>query len=275
MTSAKRDSSYILEVGEKGEENLNLQHKMLESNSIEQLNKAGLREGIVVWDIGCGSGEMTEYIASVVGSTGHVYAVDASEEQIKVTKKRITSADYRNVSFIVDDISSFENKSFEEADIVYSRFLLMHVKGPENVLNRMLALLKPSGVLVCQETAMDSVNNSSGNVFIDRYFQLLIAYGSQNGFDYNIGRKLQTLCSTVASFSKIDYYVTKLDLNSSNGKKLLLSRLDEFKDKLIGANLVSEQEMAEIKQGMSDYFESPRLSDCTLYTEQAHLLAFQ
>lgn len=271
----KPNSSYILGVGEKGAENLNLQHKILESNSTQQLSKAGLREGMVVWDIGCGSGEMTEYIASVVGSSGHVYAMDVSEEQIKLTKKRITNVGYKNVSFIVDDISSHEDRGFDKADIVHSRLLLMHVKSPTDALNRMLSLLKPFGVLSCQEASMNSLKNGCENAFIDKYFQLLVAYGTLNGFDYNIGRKLPDLCSSLGSFSKIDHYVTRLDLSSTNAKQLLFSRLDEFKDKLIGENLASQQEMAEIKQGMNNYYEDPRFSNCTFYAEQTHLLAFK
>lgn len=60
-----------------------------------------------------------------------------------------------------------------------------------------------------------------------------------------------------------------------NAKKLLLSRLDEFKDKLIGANITSKREVNEIRRGMNNYYEDPRFSSCTLYTEQAHLLIFQ
>lgn len=267
-------SPYILGVGEQGKKNLNLQHKILGNNSFEQLKKAGLKKGMTVWDIGCGSGEMTKYIASVVGPSGHVYAMDVNAKQIKVTKERVKSAGFENVSFIAGDILSVENKEFDKADIVYSRLLLMHVKNPIYALRQMISLLKPSGTVSLQEATMDSLKSSSQNTFVQRYHQLLIAYGELNGLDYNIGRKLPALCSELGYFSKIEHYVTRLDLSAVNGKELLLSRVDETKENLIRANLISQAEMDSIRNDMQEYFSNPKSSNEILYTEHTHLLAF-
>jgi len=267
--SDKAKSSYILGVGEKGAKNLNLQHKMLEKNSIEQLKKAGLRQGMVVWDVGCGSGEMTEYIASVVGNSGYVYAMDVSEDQIKVAKKRIEDAGYKNVSFVVGDILAINNNNFKKADIVHSRLLLMHVKNANKAIHNMISLLKPSGVVTLEESSMDSMKDSCKNISLEKYYKLLVDYAKLRNTDYNIGRKLPSLCADLNIFSKIEYYVTKFDLSSSNGRHLLLSRFDEVKEKLVDTRLASKEEMDKIKNDIIYYFKNP---NCTLYTEQTHLL---
>jgi ubiquinone/menaquinone biosynthesis C-methylase UbiE len=119
----KSNSHYILGTGGQGASNLDLQHKILKEESFAQLRQAGLAKNMVVWDIGCGSGVMTEYLAETVGAEGLVYALDVSEEQINVTKERIAAAVHSNIQSIVGDIITLDANQFKKADIVYSRLL--------------------------------------------------------------------------------------------------------------------------------------------------------
>lgn len=50
------------------------------------ISKARLREGSVVFDVGCGTGGLTVEAAIQVGSKGKVYAIDKNPEAIKLTK---------------------------------------------------------------------------------------------------------------------------------------------------------------------------------------------
>jgi len=144
--SYAKDNSYVLKTGKEGAAILNLQHKYFSDKSIEQLEKAGLKEGQVVWDIGCGSGTMTEYIAKKVGPNGHVYAIDVSAEQLKVTKERL--ANFKNVTFIEGDITSLKDLPISEADIVYARLVVMHIKDAKPAIQNMKNLLKKVELLL-------------------------------------------------------------------------------------------------------------------------------
>ncbi|MGI4850699.1 MAG: methyltransferase domain-containing protein [Janthinobacterium lividum] len=81
-------NSYILKTGRGAEQALEEQHKIFEQDSYEHLKRAGLSSGHTVWDIGCGSGVMTEYLAKTVGSTGHVYAFDINLTRV-MFKRRV------------------------------------------------------------------------------------------------------------------------------------------------------------------------------------------
>ena len=50
------------------------------------ISKARLREGSVVFDVGCGTGGLTVEAALQVGSKGKVYAIDKNPEAVKFTK---------------------------------------------------------------------------------------------------------------------------------------------------------------------------------------------
>lgn len=272
-TYTEDENPYVLRVGDQGAENLNIQHQILEERSMEQLHKAGLQEGSIVWDIGCGSGAMTECIAKVVGPKGHVYAMDISEEQINTTKIHLTNAGYQNVSYMVGDIDACDTSDLDKADIVHCRFLLMHVKNPADVLRRMANLLKPGGVLCVQESSMNSLVDTCGNEAVGQFHQLLIKYGQQRGNDYNIGRKIPDLCSGLGCFSKIDFYETKLDATQKIAQNLIVSRVEEVRSRLVEAGVASNAEIDDIKNDMIKSFQKPAFDGCELYTAQTHVLA--
>jgi hypothetical protein len=72
---------------------------------------------------------------------------------------------------------------------VYCRFLLIHVPDPEGALREMFALLKPDGILVCEDgdlTASGSEPPSALDAFPDLWRRL----GPVRGLDYTLGRRL-------------------------------------------------------------------------------------
>ncbi len=72
----QKENLYVLKTGIEAKEILDRQHNLFSQESYRHLERAGLAPGQKVWDIGCGSGAMTEYLAEAVGSIGHVYALD-------------------------------------------------------------------------------------------------------------------------------------------------------------------------------------------------------
>ena len=128
----------------------------------------------MIWDIGCGSGAMTAYFAEKVGENGHVYAVDISEKQLEVTKKRIESGGFTNVTFIRADIVS-DNFPTGAADVVYIRFVLMHLTNPNLALDKIKDLLKPQGIFVSEEPINSSCYSpTSANSVLKEYINAYI-----------------------------------------------------------------------------------------------------
>jgi len=74
-------------------------------------------------------------------------------------------------------------------DLIYCRFLLIHLPEPERALREMSALLKPDGILVCEDgdlTASGSEPPSALDAFADLWGRL----GPRRGLDYTLGRRL-------------------------------------------------------------------------------------
>ena len=70
---------------------------------VVQLSKARLKPGMVVYDIGCGSGSISIEAALQIDNSGHVHAVDNNTKAIELTKKNLIKFNVTNVSIINKD----------------------------------------------------------------------------------------------------------------------------------------------------------------------------
>lgn len=268
----KHQNSYVLATSAKAAQNLNVQHDLMAEAAYEQLAKAGLKKGMVVWDVGCGSGAVTEYLVRQVGEEGHVYALDISSEQLARTEERLQQRGFKNVSFVCGDITTLENFPKHESDLVYARMVLMHLREPEMALWKMAQLLKPSGMLSLQESTMETAGTPSCHEVVNNYFQTLIALGNFNGVDFNIGKKLSILCQTSGCFDGIEHYTTQQHLDPTTTKELLLRRLEEWEGKALGAKLVAPEQLQHWKKELEKLSEKEPAHFFHM-AEQAHVLA--
>ncbi len=60
-----------------------------------QISKGRLNPGMIVYDIGCGSGSMSVEAALHVEDSGHVHAVDYDPKAVELTKKILQSLGYQ------------------------------------------------------------------------------------------------------------------------------------------------------------------------------------
>jgi ubiquinone/menaquinone biosynthesis C-methylase UbiE len=92
---------------------------------------------------------VTQLLAELVGPEGEVVGVDFSGAQLEKARE-LWPTDQKNVSFVQASATdtSLPRESF---NLVYSRFLLIHLTEPQVALREMYDLLKPGGILVCED----------------------------------------------------------------------------------------------------------------------------
>src|SRR5262245_42970461 len=74
---------YILATGGKDSKRLRLLHEVYGPGTEALLRRAGLRDGLRVVEVGCGSGNTACWVAEQVAPGGSVVAVDVSPDQIE------------------------------------------------------------------------------------------------------------------------------------------------------------------------------------------------
>jgi SAM-dependent methyltransferase len=103
------------------------------------------RPGERVLDLGCGFGETTLQLASLVGEQGSALGIDVSEPFIDAAQKEAEAAGVANVEFTVADVQTLELP--REFDYAYARMGLMFFANPVAALRNVANALNPGGRL--------------------------------------------------------------------------------------------------------------------------------
>jgi SAM-dependent methyltransferase len=178
---------YALATGEAAAHRLRILHGLYGPGSRRVLLEAGLRRGMRVADFGCGVGLVTALLAELVGPEGHVVGLDSSAAQLAQARERMPAGG-TNVRFVQASAidSGLPPASF---DLVYCRFLLLHLPEPERALREMGALLKPNGILVCEDGDLTSAGSEPSSA-LGAFAELWGRLGPARGVDYTLGRRL-------------------------------------------------------------------------------------
>ncbi len=107
----------------------------------------GLRPGMIVADIGAGTGLFTRLFAQEVGPEGKVYAVDISEKFLAYIERTCREAGLRNVITVQgSDVSP--NLPSNSVDLVFICDTYHHFEYPFRMMTAIHKALKPRGRVV-------------------------------------------------------------------------------------------------------------------------------
>jgi SAM-dependent methyltransferase len=146
----------------------------------------------------------------------------------------------RNIRF-VEASATATGLPPESFDLVYCRFLLIHLPEPERALAEMHSLLKPGGILVCEDGDLTSAGSeppSALNAFADLWGRL----GPKRGLDYTLGRRLFQMVQA-AGFPKPEVTFNQPVVARGETKRMLELTVAEAGPALIDAGLVTAEEL--------------------------------
>lgn len=108
------------------------------------LQRAALKSGERVLDIGCGSGAVSMGAALLVGNKGDVLGADISQPLLDCAKSRIPEVLDGNIDYILADAQTHDFK-MEHFDVVVSRFGVMFFAEPVAAFENIAKALRPGG----------------------------------------------------------------------------------------------------------------------------------
>ena len=111
---------------------------------VVQISKGRLKPGMIVYDIGCGSGSMSVEAALQVEDSGHVHAVDYDPKAVELTKKNLAKFEIQNVSVVGKNA----NEAISELPDADAIFVGGTGKDTAKIVGMCLDKLKPRGRIV-------------------------------------------------------------------------------------------------------------------------------
>jgi SAM-dependent methyltransferase len=244
---------YVLATGKAAEHRLRILHDIYKAGTRRVLLEAGVRSGMRVADIGCGVGMVTEMLAGLVGIDGHVVGIDASAAQLDAARLRLDWS-ASNTSFVQADalVTGLPAESF---DVVYCRFLLLHLPDPQRALREMRRLLRPGGLLVCEDgdlTTAGSEPPSALNAFAELFGRL----GPLRGVDYTLGRRLHQMVRE-AGFVNLEITLNQPAIVRGENKRLLELSVAEAAEAIVAAGLLTAPHMQDTLVEMRQAGDDP------------------
>lgn len=176
--------NYILP-GKSDHDRLRVISEIHDGSTRELLRLAGLARGHRFIEFGCGMGYVTRWAAQEGAlATG----IDVNEEQIQASQalavaEGLTNADFRTGNIYAPNIEP------GTVDVVYCRWLMVHLNRPVDAVRAILKILKPSGVMVCEEAGVSAIYTEPRSEAYEQMRDIALNAGLARGVDYDGGRR--------------------------------------------------------------------------------------
>ena len=185
------DQHYLIRGGIEGRERLRVLGRVMRPTTLPLLERAGVTAGMRCLDVGCGGGDVTFDLASLVGITGSVVGVDLDPTKIELARGDAEQAEVANVEFRVADLSDGLGEA--EYDVVYARFVLTHLPDPAAGVATMVAALKAGGRLVVEDIDYRGSFAHPDSAATDAHHDIYVRSAQATGGDPYIGAALPLL----------------------------------------------------------------------------------
>jgi len=185
MTLAK---VYPLGYSEQEARRLAEQGALLEELTAAVFQRAGLRAGMRVLDIGCGVGDVSLLAARLVGPQGAVLGIDRADSSVETARKRANVLGVGHARFEQSDLATLDAQ--QTFDALVGRLVLLYLPDPAATLKRLSRNLRPGGIIAFQEFDMSATSQvPAGELFLAVRKWLLQAFAAA-GAELDMGTKL-------------------------------------------------------------------------------------
>lgn len=139
------------------------------TDPVKNLKAFGLRENMIVADLGAGSGFYTIPVARMV-PMGKVYAIEIQKDFLVTIKNKIQEANVKNVEFLLGNVEKKGGTKLKDkiVDAVIASNILFQVEDKDDFIEEIKRILKPNGkvLLIDWSDGSSSIGPSVNEVII-------------------------------------------------------------------------------------------------------------
>jgi SAM-dependent methyltransferase len=183
------EQTYVMTFSTEEVQRLQTMAELLAPTTTRLLEKAGIRAGMKVLDVGSGAGDVALLAADLVGSTGAVVGVERNPAILDIAQTRAQDAGLINVSFVEGDLT--HRRLGTDFDAVVGRLILQHLSDPVATLCHLVRHLRPGGIVAFQEIDIPPARTSFPHVPL---YEQMLYWGREGlqsaGLDSRFGLQL-------------------------------------------------------------------------------------
>jgi ubiquinone/menaquinone biosynthesis C-methylase UbiE len=245
---------YSLATGPTAVGRLMILHNIYAPFGRQILLEAGLKAGMKVVDFGCGVGLVSRMLAEMVGPTGKVIGLDASVEQVEQARIICREAGLKNTAFFAADATNTE-LSDEWFDLVYCRYLLLHLPDPAACLREMRRVLKPGGMIVVEDGDLATATSLPPTA-LDAFANLFTRLGPTRGVDYSLASRLHQIVKA-AEFPNPKMRIHQPAIEEGENRIFLKWSVEEAGSAFVSAGLITPEQLKHTLTAMQVATDDP------------------
>jgi len=246
--------AYIIRGGVAGRERLRILSRVMRPTSLALLQRAGLKAGMNVLEIGCGGGDLAFDIARIVGAGGRVLGTDIDQTKLDLAIREAAELNLTNIEFELGNIT--ESAPAGNFDLVHTRFVLTHVTNPPLALKHIRDVLRPGGTIVVEDIDFSGYFCYPDCPALWRYVHLYTETTRRRGVDANIGPRLPSLLAD-AGLENIQLNVVQPSGLGREVKLISPLTMENIADAVIAEGMATAEEIEQIVRELYAFADTP------------------
>ena len=184
--------AYPISTSEDEFRRLNMQAELFHDDADAMLGRIGVEAGWHCLDLCCGNGGITGLLAEKVGPTGSVLGADVDPVKLAYARDRAAENRRDNIRFVEADAfaTGLSEQSF---DLVHCRFALSVIPNGLGILDHMVTLVRPGGVICVEEANTRTMQCVPDTEDWRRGVELMDAVFAANGANVKLGPELYAI----------------------------------------------------------------------------------
>lgn len=221
--------------------------------TIRHLEATGIGPGWQCWEIGGGGGSIAAWLGERCGPSGSVLVTDLDPrflvENAALNHPPIT---IQRHDIVTDPMPA------QRFDLIHARLVLIHLPAREQVLDRLVAALKPGGWLILDEYDATLIDRTypTTDAAAAALFQKMEAAQAQlmigRGVDRAWGRKLYQRLKAHGLVNILSDGTVQVCEGGSAGTRLMRANYEQVRVEAVSAGLITDKEVDQMLALLDD-----------------------
>lgn len=235
---------------------LSMQSDLFRGDAEFILDRIGVEPGWRCLDLCCGIGGITDLLSRRIGLEGSVTGADMDPDKLAFARDWAATNDLGNIRFVQSDAfaTQFDTGSF---DLVHCRFALSVIPNGLGILDHMLTLVRPGGIVFVEEANTQTMECAPRNADWDQALALMNETFARVGANVRMGPQLY---GVFLAKGLTDLYVRPClhALRASDPMTMHLpSTVAAMRDTILSLNLLRADELDALIERLRAHLSKP------------------